>query len=80
MLSKFPNKTLKVGAKVSLSPQHQWHRGETNPVGMPGIVDEAGPRFINIGVRWENGRHNIYTKDGYDLIAEGEPGYLETYF
>lgn len=80
MLSKFPNKTLKLGARVSLSPQHNWHRGNTNPVGVVGRVSSlegelGSSEFLQ--VRWENGRNNSYQKSDYDLIAEGEPGYLE---
>ena len=82
MLSKFPNKTLKVGAKVSLSPQHQWRRGDQNPVGVPGTVDRVGgnPTYGMMRVVWDNGFLNSYNNSDYDLIAEGEPGYLETYF
>lgn len=82
MLSKFPNKTLKVGAKVSLSPQHQWRRCEDNPVGIFGIVNYVSSDHIYgmIRVSWDNGISNSYNKSDYDLIAEGEPGYLETYF
>ena len=41
MLSKFPNKTLKVGAKVYLSPQSRYRNGEgggrsVNPTGVVG--------------------------------------------
>lgn len=82
MLSRFPNKTLKVGAKVSLSPQHQWRIGDANPVGVRGIVDRFGgdPAHEMLRVEWDNGRSNAYNNSDYDLIAEGEPGYLETYF
>lgn len=80
MLSKFPNKTLKVGARVSLSPQHNWNRGSANPVGVAGRVlsiegEMGSSEFLQ--VEWENGRRNSYEKSRYDLIAEGEPGFLE---
>ena len=82
MLSKFPNKTLKVGAKVSLSPQHQWRIGDANPVGISGIVSYVSQDHVYgmIRVVWENERSNTYNNSDYDLIAEGELGYLETYF
>ena len=87
MLSKFPNKTLKVGAKVSLSPESQFAyggQGSPNPTGIVGVVVDsevtisfAGGRNNGIKVEWENGTWNNYRKSDYDLIAEGEPGFLE---
>ena len=77
MLSRFPNHTLKVGAKVSLSPDHTWVRGAGNPVGVSGIVIRTCPPRM-IQVRWTVGGTNSYNRDAYDLIAEGEPGYLAT--
>lgn len=84
MLSKFPNKTLKVGAKVSLSPESKhitenrgYGRGPYNPVGIEGVVVDTGSFYLR--VRWPTTLKNIgYRNDEYDLIAEGEPGYLET--
>ena len=75
MLSKFPNSTLKVGAKVSLSPDHDWNRNEYNPVGVSGVVFENESPYM-VRVRWRDYRTNSYNRDDYDLIAEGEPGYL----
>ena len=77
MLRKFPNSTLKLGAKVSLSPDHTWSRGAGNPVGVSGVVIRTEPPRM-IQVRWLVGGTNSYSRDAYDLIAEGEPGYLST--
>ena len=90
MLSKFPNKTLKIGAKVSLSPQTNWNgSGPThNPVGRIGWVLRKS--FDGVHVWWGDDpadagvrdghptTHNWYRYDDYDLIAEGEPGFLST--
>ena len=73
MLSVFPNSTLKVGARVSLSPETTWNLGGHNPLGISGTVISE-----SIRVRWDNGRCNNYYREHYDLIAEGEPGYLST--
>lgn len=64
MLSKFPNKTLKVGAKVSLSPKSEfasdWERS-SNPVGIVGVVVEPNSPIcfdggeFGIQVSWSNG-------------------------
>lgn len=87
MLSKFPNKTLKVGAKVSLSPQsemldpNRWGGPEINPLGVTGEVTRVDSS--NVFVKWSNGVADQFTwgvdynLNDYDLIAEGEPGYLE---
>lgn len=87
MLSKFPNKTLKVGAIVSLSPQSRYRTEagfypEANPVGIAGVV--TGIDRDNIYVKWPTfpmGNSMYpgvdYKLDDYDLIAEGEPGFLE---
>lgn len=85
MLSKFPNKTLKVGAKVSLSPESRYREPghglgpAGNPTGVVGEVTQVGEY---IWVKW--GGHELgfshgmdYNLEDYDLIAEGEPGYLE---
>ena len=77
MLSKFPNSTLKLGAKVSLSPDHTWVRDDYNPLGVSGIVIRTEPPHM-IQVRWFECGTNSYNRDAYDLIAEGEPGYLST--
>ena len=88
MLSKFPNKTLKVGARVSLSPESEfaigWSRSSANPLGVSGTVVFSEEEICfdrgNDGLRvnWDNGQWNNYRKCDYDLIAEGEPGYLST--
>lgn len=87
MLSRFPNKTLKVGAIVSLSPQSRYKTGawvypEANPVGIAGVV--TGIDRDNIYVKWPTFPMGYsrypgvdYKLDDYDLIAEGEPGFLE---
>ena len=85
MLSKFPNSMLKIGAKVSLSPQSQM-RDERygsgpvacNPLGVPGRVVRLSENS-GVYVEWSsyNGGNVYYRWDHYDLIAEGEPGYLE---
>jgi hypothetical protein len=75
MLSKFPNSSLKVGAPVSLSPQHKWNPGHSNPIGVRGRVATSNP--YGIQVEWESGRINSYSTIEHDLICEGEPGYLE---
>ena len=84
MLSKFPNKTLKVGAKVSLSPDSEFASdwvSSGNPVGVSGTVISTNEDFDSYGdglrVQWDNGRTNCYRKSDYDLVAEGEPGFLE---
>ena len=74
MLSKFPNSSLKVGAPVSLSRQHTWGGNSSNPVGVRGHVTRKGDRLISVD--WDNGRSNNYRKDDYDLICEGEPGFM----
>lgn len=85
MLSKFPNGTLKIGAKVSLSPESRFahdYEGSANPVGVGGVVAELncceswGEGDV-LRVNWNNGTWNHYCSSDYDLIAEGEPGYLE---
>ena len=81
MLSKFPNKTLKVGAIVSLSPETTWSKGEFNPIGVRGKITKSEKREYDnnhIDVKWENGCSNTYRWEHYDLIAEGEPGFLAT--
>lgn len=79
MLSKFPNKTLKVGAVVSLSPEHRYSRYESNPIGMRGVVANNGENWGgSLLVVWDNGDENVYSRTDYDLIAEGEPGFLST--
>ena len=86
MLSKFPNKTLKVGAKVSLSPESRYREPghglgpAGNPTGVVGEVTRISD--YSVWVKWDNHdpvfRHGMdYDHDAYDLIAEGEPGYLE---
>lgn len=80
MLSKFPNKTLKVGAKVSLSPESRYRNGEgggrsINPTGVVGEVREVSDEVF---VSWGSGQSMVnYRLSDYDLIAEGEPGFLE---
>lgn len=83
MLSRFPNKTLKVGAIVSLSPETTWHKDMSNPIGVKGRVERVGSASFErdgdgLTVRWDNGNSNVYRNDHYDLIAEGEPGFLAT--
>ena len=83
MLSKFPNKTLKVGAIVSLSPQTTWYKNRLNPIGVKGRVERVDSVFFERGggglrVCWDNGYSNNYRQNDYDLIAEGEPGFLAT--
>ena len=86
MLSKFPNKTLKVGAKVSLSPQSRYRDArnglgpDSNPTGVVGVVFRVADD--EVWVKWEGQPLNFhggmdYRENDYDLIAEGEPGYLE---
>jgi hypothetical protein len=83
MLSKFPNKTLKIGAPVSLSPQSRFVAGRegngpgrSNPVGVRGRVVEKDNSTVF--VTWDTGARSVdYRVDDYDLICEGEPGFLE---
>lgn len=85
MLSRFPNKTLKVGAKVSLSPQSRYRNGyggglDINPTGVVGVVSRV--ELGDVWVKWEGQSLPFhdgvdYRENDYDLIAEGEPGYLE---
>lgn len=77
MLSRFPNSTLKVGARVSLAPEHRWDRNFANPLGIVGVVREV-PKAGMVSVSWDNRGLNWYNIDDYDLIAEGEPGFLAT--
>lgn len=85
MLSRFPNKTLKVGAKVSLSPESRMlderygsGRRPCNPLGVVGRV--ARVDSYGVYVAWSNyDCGDVYYETGdYDLIAEGEPGFLAT--
>lgn len=83
MLSRFPNSTLKVGAKVSLSPQSRMltseggGRGGVNPLGVVGVVQRK--ESSDIYVKWPTYRYEVnYRINDYDLIAEGEPGFLAT--
>ena len=81
MLSRFPNKTLKIGAKVSLSPETEWSNSFADPRGIVGVVDGIYPETeleFRVGVQWSNDTHNAYRMNDYDLIAEGEPGFLST--
>lgn len=80
MLSKFPNKTLKIGAKVSLSPQSRFRNGEgggpsVNPIGVVGEV--VGKDGREVFVSWPHKPWVNYMESDYDLIAEGELGFLE---
>ena len=77
MLSRFPNSTLKVGARVSLAPEHRWGRNFNNPLGVVGVVRRV-PKAGMVSVSWDNGSSNSYNIEDYDLIAEGEPGFLAT--
>ena len=74
-----------MGAIVSLSPQSQmldpnrWGGPELNPVGVAGEVTRVDSS--NVYVKWPNidvFTWGVYYRiDDYDLIAEGEPGFLE---
>jgi hypothetical protein len=81
MLSKFPNSTLKLGAPVSLSPQSEFAGRANNPTGVRGEVILLDTGSDNDGgwvrVRWSSRFTNDYRKKDYDLIVEGEPGFLE---
>lgn len=77
MLSKFPNSTLKYGAPVSLSPESRYAQAgidRYNPVGIRGVVERG---YGSVYVVWSNGTSNTYIPEDHDLIAEGEPGYME---
>ena len=90
MLSRFPNSTLKIGAKVSLSPDSEWaesrrRTGASNPIGVQGFVLRKSCGYVH--VKWgidsleghdPESTDNWYRNGDYDLIAEGEPGYLAT--
>lgn len=87
MLSKFPNKTLKVGAVVCLALESTFafhperiSGNLSNPRWTKGIVrtepDEIG--WLNVAWVDDDGVKiggNNYPGSGYDLIAEGEPGF-----
>lgn len=75
MLSRFPNSTLKVGAKVSLAPEAEYEVTSNNPRGIVGVVKNINYTSWVL-VEWSNTTTNIYQKRHYDLIAEGEPGFL----
>ena len=77
MLSKFPNSTLKVGAVISLAPESTTMNTAHNPRGVRGVVVDTDI-FDMIQVKWGDDITNIYAKTRYDLIAEGEPGFLAT--
>ena len=78
MLSKFPNSTLKVGAVVSLSPDCEFilNGYSNNPVDVIGLVERIDDLYVS--VIWNDGIQNVYNISDYDLIAEGEPGFLAT--
>lgn len=80
MLAKFPNRTLKVGAKVTLSPDTAWDtRQPWNKIGVIGEVVELSPRYgeLDLYVSWPGESNTFYNGRDYDLIPEGEPGFDE---
>ena len=81
MLSRFPNRTLKIGARVSLAPESRMFTegagpGRINPLGVVGTVEDFDSEIL---VKWPTYDVLVnYDLDDYDLIAEGEPGFLAT--
>lgn len=61
------NADLKVGDKVMLSHDTDWHISEENPLGIIGVVVMVGER---IDVDWGNGESNEYYKNDSDLIKQ----------
>ena len=60
----------KVGAKVTLSPDHKWDEDNSNPVGIEGEVKYFDDDGVNglVNVQWSNGDFNSYNVFDSDLI------------